>query len=169
MKRDLTRRILRRPRLPRPQNLEHKNMKGSHTILGVVTAFILIGVSASTPGASVSNEPTQENKAEKAAEKTKDAVVKGATVAVDKTKEALSKTGEVITDEWITTRVHARFVDEVLLKDSDISVDADKHVVTLKGTVRTKAGRTRAARIAKGTEGVRTVVNHLIVGPKIGS
>jgi osmotically-inducible protein OsmY len=55
----------------------------------------------------------------------KDAVVKGATIAADKTKEGLSKSGEVITNEWITTRVHARFVDEDLLKGSDISVDTD--------------------------------------------
>ena len=28
--------------------------------------------------------------------------------AVDKTKEGLSKTGEVITDGWITGRIHSR-------------------------------------------------------------
>jgi hyperosmotically inducible protein len=105
---------------------------------------------------------------EKAAEVTKDAVVKGTTVTVEKTKDGLSKTGEVMTDAWITTRVHARFVDEALLKNSDISVDADNHVVTLKGTVLTKAGRTKATTIAKATEGVRGVVNHLTIGPKRG-
>src|SRR5207244_3653577 len=47
-------------------------------------------------------------------EKTRDAVVKGVTIAADKTKEGVSKTGEVMTDEWITTRIHQRFVDEAL-------------------------------------------------------
>lgn len=107
-----------------------------------------------------------QDKVKEGAEKTKDAVVKGTTVAVDKTKDALSKTGEVMTDAWVTTRVHQRFVSENLLKDSDISVDTDKHVVTLKGTVTTAAGRRRATTVAKGTEGVRTVVNRLTIGPK---
>ena len=86
--------------------------------------------------------------------------------AAEKTKEALSKTGEVMTDEWITARVHQRFVDEDLLKGSDISVNTDKHVVTLKGTVVGQAGRARATRVARGTEGVRRVVNQLTIGPK---
>jgi hyperosmotically inducible protein len=107
-----------------------------------------------------------QEKVKEGAEKTKDAVVKGATVAVDKTKDALSKTGEVMTDAWVTARVHQRFVGENLLKDSDISVDSDKHVVTLAGTVTNLAGRRRATAVAKGTEGVRSVVNHLTIGPK---
>ena len=55
------------------------------------------------------------------AEKTKE----GAEKVADKTKEGLSKTGEVITDSWITTRVHSKFVGEDLLKDSDINVDIE--------------------------------------------
>jgi hyperosmotically inducible protein len=101
-----------------------------------------------------------------AVEKSKDAVVKGAKVVGEKTKDGLSKTGEVMTDGWITTRVHERMVGEDLLKGSDINVDTDKHVVTLRGTVTGRAGRSRATTIAIGTEGVHRVVNHLIIGPK---
>src|SRR5687767_6124780 len=71
------------------------------------------------------------DKAKEGAGATKDAVVKGAKVAAKKTTEGLSKTGEVMTNEWVTTRVHARFVGEALLKDSDISVETNQHVVTL--------------------------------------
>jgi osmotically-inducible protein OsmY len=99
-------------------------------------------------------------------EKTKDTVVKDSKIVGKKTKEGLSKTGEVMTDAWITTRVHERFVGEDLLKDSDISVDTDHHVVTLKGTVIGRTGRARAARVALRTEGVHRVVNHLTIGPK---
>lgn len=98
--------------------------------------------------------------------KTKDAVVKGAKVVGDKTEDGLSKTGEVMTDGWITTRVHARFVDEALLKGSNISVETNDHVVTLTGTVLAQSGRTRATTVARGTEGVRRVVNRLTIGPK---
>jgi len=100
-------------------------------------------------------------------EKAKDAVVNSVTIAAEKTKEGLSKSGEVMTDEWITGRIHGRFVDEDLLKGSNISVDTSKHVVTLKGTVTGTAGRARATKVARGTEGVRRVVNRLTIGPKI--
>jgi hyperosmotically inducible periplasmic protein len=105
-------------------------------------------------------------KTKEGAEKTKDAVVKGAKVVGDKTEDGLSKTGEVMTDAWITTRVNQRFVSEKLLKDSNINVDTSKHVVTLKGTVMGPAGRARAATVARKTEGVRRVVNQLTIGPK---
>jgi hyperosmotically inducible periplasmic protein len=86
--------------------------------------------------------------------------------AGEKTKDGLSRTGDVMTDAWITTRVQARFAGEDLLKESDISVATRRHVVTLKGTVVEPAGRVRASRIAKHTEGVRRVVNRLAIGPK---
>ena len=102
------------------------------------------------------------DKTKEAGEKTKDAGEK----AVDKTKEGLSKTGEVITDSWITTRVKAKFVGDDQLKDSDISVDTDNHVVTLSGTVMTAAGRAHAVAQAKSIEGVHRVVDKLTIGPK---
>lgn len=100
--------------------------------------------------------------AEKVGEKTKDGAVK----VYDKTKEGVSKTGENITDGWITSRVHSKFVGEDLLKDSEINVDTQDHVVTLKGTVLSQAARTRAVEQAKEVEGVRRVVDQLTIGPK---
>ena len=100
--------------------------------------------------------------AQKVGEKTKS----GAEKVGEKTKEGASKTGEAVTDGYITTRVKSRFVGEDLLKDSDINVDTDNHVVTLKGTVASAAGRAKAISIAKNTEGVRRVVDQLTVGPK---
>ena len=97
-------------------------------------------------------------------EKTKE----GAEKVVDKTKEGLSKTGEVMTDAWITTRVHERFVGEDLLKNSDIDVNVKNHLVTLHGTVMSRAGRTKATSVAMRTEGVHRVVNRLTIGPKKG-
>jgi hyperosmotically inducible protein len=105
---------------------------------------------------------TLKSTAREGAEKTKE----GAEKVADKTKEGLSKTGEVITDSWITTRVHSKFVGEDLLKDSDINVDTKDHVVTLKGTVMSAAGRARAVVQAKEVEGVHRVVDQLVIGPK---
>ena len=40
------------------------------------------------------------------------------------------------------------------------------HVVTLKGTVASTAGKARAEQIAKTTKGVNSVVNTLVIAPK---
>jgi hyperosmotically inducible protein len=107
------------------------------------------------------------------AEKTKDATVKGAEKTKDaagttgsKTKDVAGTTGEAITDSWITTKIKADFINEDALKGSDINVDTNEHVVTLKGTVASAAGKTRAEQIAKTTKGVTNVVNTLTIGPK---
>jgi len=124
-------------------------------------------------GTGPSTTDKAEAKTKEAAHKTKDATVK----AGEKTKDAAEKvgettkdvagtTGEVITDSWITTKISADFVNEDTLKGSDINVDTKDHVVTLKGTVASAAGKARAQEIAKTTKGVTRVVNTLTVGPK---
>jgi hyperosmotically inducible protein len=129
-------------------------------------------VDATRDGTVVAIDKTQE-----VAEETADDTKNFAEKAVDKTKEiasatgrkatqAVSATGEAITDGWITTRINGRFVDEALLKGSDINVDTQDHVVTLKGTVTSDAARGRAAAVARNTEGVDQVINQLVVGSK---
>jgi|SwirhirootsSR3_FD_contig_51_6429667_length_696_multi_12_in_0_out_0_2 osmotically-inducible protein OsmY len=81
----------------------------------------------------------------------------------DRIKSGMSKTGEAINDTWITTKVHWFFMGEDLLKGSDINVDTKDHVVTLKGTVKTSAGRARAVALAKDTDGVTKVVDQLTI------
>lgn len=133
----------------------------------VVPLFALLtlapaGVSAiATPGPQSVAGKTQAGGAA-----TKDAVVNGAEIATIKTKNGLSKAGIVMTDGWITSRVHARLAGEDLLKDSDIRVDTSNHVVTLKGTVMGRVGRARATAVTQRTEGVHRVVNRLTIGPK---
>jgi hyperosmotically inducible protein len=126
--------------------------------------------------AAAKTEKTMDKAGEKtknAAEKTKDATVKGAEKTKDaavkvgeKTKDVAATTGEVITDAWITTKIKADFVNEDTLKGSDINVDTNNHVVTLKGTVASAAGKARAEQIAKTTKGVNHVVNTLTIAPK---
>jgi len=127
------------------------------------TYGLFMFLALATAGAvTTSTVLAQTSEIKKAGSKTKKAVKK----AGHETKEGVSKTGEVITDGWITTHVKAKFVDEDLLKGSDIDVDTKDHVVTLKGTVTSAAGRARAAEQAKEVEGVHNVVNHLTIGPK---
>ena len=82
----------------------------------------------------------------------------------ERTKSGLNKAGEKIDDAWITAKVKWFMMGDDLLDGSDINVDTAKNVVTLKGTVKTAAGRTRAIALAKDTEGVKSVVNQLTIG-----
>jgi len=97
------------------------------------------------------------------AEKTADKTTEIAGAVGRTTADAVSATGEAITDGWITTTVNAAFVGEELLKGSDINVDTQDHVITLKGHVGSVPAKARAAAIASGTTGVTRVVNQLVV------
>ena len=81
----------------------------------------------------------------------------------DRMRAGLNKAGDKITDGWIHTKVNWFFVGDDLLKGSDIDVDVKDNVVTLKGTVKSAAARTRAVALATDTEGVKRVVDQLIV------
>ena len=70
------------------------------------------------------------------------------------------------TDAWITTKIKASFVNEDALAGAEIVVNTDrKGAVVLTGTAPTKASRLRAAAIAKGIKGVRSVRNSIRVVP----
>jgi osmotically-inducible protein OsmY len=90
----------------------------------------------------------------------------GAKKVGEATKDGAVKVGDEVTDAYLISKLNADFVNEDLLKGSDINVDSDNQIVTLKGTVVTSAGRARAVAIAKGTKGVKRVVDHLTIGPK---
>src|SRR5262249_32038714 len=81
----------------------------------------------------------------------------------ERAKSGLTKRGEAITDAWITAKVKWFYVGEGSLKGSDITVDTNNHLVKLKGTVATAAGKTRAIELAKETDGVSGVDDHLVV------
>ena len=94
-----------------------------------------------------------------------DKTVEESKKAGEKTKEIAKDTGEAITDAWITTKVKTDFIGEDALKGSDINVDTNNHVVTLKGTVTSEAGRARAVAIAKASKGVTRVIDTLTIAP----
>lgn len=84
----------------------------------------------------------------------------------ERAKAGLTKTGEEITDAWITATVKWFYVGEDSLKNSDIDIDTDNRVVTLKGTVPTAAGKARAVELARETDGVSRVDDRLVVKPE---
>jgi osmotically-inducible protein OsmY len=130
------------------------------------------GAEKTKSGVNKAIDKTKEG-TETAWEKTKDgaevAWVKtkeGTAKAADKSAEGIAKAGEAITDTYIKTRVHSKFVGEDLLKGSDISVDVKDHVVTLSGTVPSEAGRVRAIEETKKVDGVNKIIDRMMIGPK---
>jgi osmotically-inducible protein OsmY len=85
--------------------------------------------------------------------------------AADHAAADSKKAGRKADDGWIKSKIYAQYMSEwtTLLDDSDIDVDVAKGVVTLKGTVKSAAARTKAVSIAKGTDGVKSVKNLLTV------
>jgi hyperosmotically inducible protein len=67
------------------------------------------------------------------------------------------------TDPGVTTAVKAKLAADDTVKAYRIDVDTKEKVVTLKGEVDTAGAKTRAVELAKGTSGVRDVVDQLTV------
>lgn len=65
----------------------------------------------------------------------------------------------------VTAAVKAKLIAEPTISGTRIDVDTQDGVVTLTGTVATAGARARAVELAKGTNGVRRVEDHLTVGP----
>jgi hyperosmotically inducible periplasmic protein len=103
--------------------------------------------------ATVSFASAQEGAKQQARETTQDV------------KDAAKKSGNAISDSWITLKIHSQFIPEDALSDSDIDVDTKSGVVSLNGTVASEAGRAKAIAIAKATDGVNSVADNLKVAP----
>ena len=71
--------------------------------------------------------------------------------------------GASMRDGWVKSKIAAQLVAESVLDNSDIDIDVGRGAVTLAGIVSTEDARTRAAAIAKATDGVKSVRNHLKV------
>jgi len=81
--------------------------------------------------------------------------------AVDATKDAAARTGEVVGDAAITTAVKAKLLGDTTTPGLSINVDTKDGVVTLTGTVKNSVESERAMSVARGTDGVKRVVNNL--------
>ena len=73
------------------------------------------------------------------------------------------KLGQTPDDKAITTQIQAKLFDDSVLKMRDIHVASDKGTVTLTGAVNTELEKSAAERIAGQAEGVKNIVNQLVV------
>jgi|SRR6185503_7169239 len=68
-------------------------------------------------------------------------------------------------DEALTSRVQARFGEDVSLKAATVTVTAKDGVVLLDGVAPTAAAKQRAITAARGTDGVVQVIDRIRVAP----
>ena len=69
------------------------------------------------------------------------------------------------TDAGITTSVKSKFAADDTVKAYEIDVTTNRGVVILQGDVDSAAAKEAAVRIARETEGVKDVVDELIIAP----
>ena len=74
------------------------------------------------------------------------------------------KAGETLEQAGLTAKVKSKIALDDTLDGSHISVASDDSRVTLTGTVSSETQHRRALDLARETEGVSTVVDHLSVG-----
>ncbi len=117
---------------------------------------------ATTTAGAIANRT--ETAAATAVEKTKnvaatvaDKTERAVDTVAAKTERAAEKTGTVVADSVITTKVKADIFKEPELKSMAIHVETDKGVVMLSGFVDSKSDAEKAANIARSVEGVTQV------------
>ena len=71
------------------------------------------------------------------------------------------------TDPGLTTAVKSKLAADDTVKAYKIDVDTKDAVVTLNGAVDSAAAKRRAVELARGTEGVRDVVDQMTVTPGV--
>lgn len=75
------------------------------------------------------------------------------------------KVGTSLDDAWIHTKIVAKLIGNADTPQRKINVDVVNNAVTLRGTVDTNEQKLEAERVAKETEGVKSVKNMLKVKP----
>jgi hyperosmotically inducible protein len=100
---------------------------------------------------------TVADKTERAVDTVAAKTERAADTVAAKSERAAEKTGAVVADSVITTKVKADIFKEPELKSMAIHVETEKGVVMLSGFVDSKADAEKAASIARSVEGVTQV------------
>jgi osmotically-inducible protein OsmY len=82
----------------------------------------------------------------------------------DRRAPGYSQGGDPVSDTWITNRVRGLFMRDELIRGGDITIETLNGVVTVRGRVRSEPGRQRALELAGGIDGVRRVLDALVIG-----
>ena len=81
----------------------------------------------------------------------------------EKAATVAARVGESMEEGGLTAKIKAKMVLDDLVKARAINVTTEGTTVTLTGTVHSQQERERSLALAKETEGVTSVVDHLTV------
>ena len=82
----------------------------------------------------------------------------GATVAA-----GAAQAQQALNESSLTAKIKSKMALDDTVRASAIDVDTTGGVVTLSGTIRSEAERTRAVQLARETEGVTSVTDRLVI------
>ncbi len=108
-------------------------------------------IARATPTATATATPTPRYSEEQAREER------------EKAKANKETIGQSLEDAWVHTKIVAQLIGDTKTPERNINVDVVDGVVTLRGQVDTAEAKTEAERVAKGTDGVKSVKNELKV------
>lgn len=83
----------------------------------------------------------------------------------EKAKANKETIGQSLDDAWVHAKVVAKLIGDTQTPERKINVDVVEGAVTLRGQVDTAEAKTEAERVAKDTDGVKSVKNELKVAP----
>ena len=135
-------------------------MKLKLTILTAVVVMALAGCSSENANQTTN---TAGQKTSNAANTTVNRANETANAISNKGAESSNSVGAAITDTAITAKIKTRLLADGI---AGTNVDTVNGVVTLKGAVDNAEEKTKAEKIAKDTEGVKSVKNELTIQKK---
>ena len=77
------------------------------------------------------------------------------------TAKAANEAKDALEAGSVTAKIKSKMALDDLVKARNVDVDTNGSVVTLTGVVKSQAERQRAVQLAKETEGVTSVIDHL--------
>ena len=126
-------------------NTTRTNANANSNVAVVVPSNSNAAMNSTKPDANISRAEYDKDRAKYEAEK------------------GTSTIGQGANDSWLWFKTRAALLATDDLRESTINVDVNNDVVTLRGTVANKAQSDKAASVAKGIEGVKSVTNQLKV------
>jgi hyperosmotically inducible protein len=81
----------------------------------------------------------------------------------EKVAAGANEAERVISDSGLTAKIKSKMALDDTVKALAIDIDTTNGVVTLSGNVSSEAEHSKAVQLAKETQGVRSVVDHLAV------
>ena len=81
----------------------------------------------------------------------------------EKVAESANRAEHALGDGALTAKIKSKMALDDSVKSLNIDVDTNAGVVTLSGTVRSQAEKTRALQLARETSGVKSVEDRLVI------